>query len=157
MVNGAMPFAHSAASSRFSDAVVSSRGMPQTTANRQFYSRPGPSAGASRVGASAGNSGGWRRLNGNTGGGNYGGGAPQARVPGGSSVPAGQGYRSVPQNTPQSAARPGAGQQSPLRINPPIVQNRGSSGGSSSRSPSRGGSSAGGHASGGGGHGGGHR
>jgi hypothetical protein len=143
MVNGAMPFAHSAASSHFSDTAVSSRGMPQTSANRQFYSRPGPAGGASRVGGSAtagaGNAGGWRRLNGNTGGG-----APQARGPSAGTGPAGQGYRS-------------AAPQGPVRINPPIVQNRGSSGGNASHPQSRGGSSGGGHASGGGGHSGGHR
>jgi hypothetical protein len=164
MVNGAMPFSRSAASSRFSDAAVSSRGMPQTSANRQFYSRQGTSAGASRVGASAApaaaNSGGWRRLNGNTGGSNYGGGAPQAAGRAGS-VPAGQGYRSpqnAPQNIPQSGSRGGVAPQSPVRINPPIVQNRGGSSAGASHPQSHAGSFGGGHSSGGGhGGGGGHR
>jgi hypothetical protein len=156
MVNGAMPFSRSAASGRFSDAAVSSRGTPQATANRQFYSRQ---AGASRAAGASSNAGGWRRLNGNTpggnaGGANSGGASPQARGP--ASTPAGQarGYSSSPESRAATPSR--ATSQGPVRINPPIVQNRGSSGGSPQSRPS--GGSGGGHASGGGGgHGGGHR
>lgn len=165
-----------AASRRVSDAPVNSRGMPQTSANTRFYSSRG-SAGATasaRSGASGASQ--WRSLNGNTPG-NAGRGAtapPQSNYR----------YNSAPRNnTPQAgaqnAARPGGyatapqsrapAQQQPLRMNPPIVQQRGNYSGSSSSStgrsapapapsrssggsaPSRGGGGGGGH-SGGGGH-----
>jgi hypothetical protein len=115
------------------------------------------------------NGGGWRRLDGN----NSGGGAPGPRVngpQGGGSNP-GPGPRG---GTPQPGVRPsapaspgysaprGAAPQQPIRVNPPIVQNRGSGGGGgggggNAHPPSHAGGFGGGHSGGGGGGGGHHR
>jgi hypothetical protein len=157
------------ASRRMSDSAVNSRGMPQTSANTRFATRPAGAASAARTGG--GSAPAWRSLNGYNAGAGAGargasganpslqsGGARGATGANGSAQSnyrsGAQGSYATPNRTPQ--------QQQPLRMNPPIVQ-RGSSPSSSGSSrsapaparsapaPSRGGGG------GGGGHGGGHR
>jgi hypothetical protein len=122
------------ASRRMSDAAVNTRGMPQTSSNTRFYSNRG-AAGASASRSSAGAAPAWRSLNGNNPGGAagataaHGAAAGQAtpsnyRYNGGSQ----QGAYATPSRTPT--------QQQPLRMNAPIVQERGSSSTSSSSSRS---------------------
>ena len=142
-----------------------------------------PGAAPSNNGPANTGGGGWRRLDGNNpGGGSQG---PRASGPqGGGANPRGSnpGYSSGPGNgsgagprggTPQPGYRPqqqapqgqgyngggsrGQAPQQPIRVNPPIVQNRGSSGGGGGEShpPSHAGGFGGGHSSGGGGGGGG--
>ncbi len=171
VIRGAMPFSHSAANGRFSDAAASTRGTPQTTANRQFYSRtPVSRSGAA---ASAGSAqGGWQRFNPSTANRGVTGGSTSPGVANaggwrslnGSSASTAQSRGSVPQatantqartsSTPQSGA-PGQNRtpapQNSVRINPPITQNRSSA---PSQPQSR--VSSAGHAS-SGGHSGGHR
>ena len=81
MVNGAMPFWHSAASSRFSDAAVNSHGMPQATAIVNSIAGMGTTT-CFQDQRGREMHGGWRRLNGNSSGGNAGG--PQSQARGGS-------------------------------------------------------------------------
>jgi hypothetical protein len=164
MIRGAMPFSHSAANGRFSDAAASTRGTPQTSANRQFYSSR---TGVSRSGAatSAGTAqGGWQHLNQSSTANRGAAGSPGAANAGGWRSVNGSAGTSQTQargNTPQSTANSQAGQnrgaapQNPVRINPPIIQNRSSS--APSQSQSRPSSSSGSHASSGGHSGGGHR
>ncbi len=177
VVRGAMPYSRSAASGRFSDAAASTRGAPQTSANRQFYSRTGVSRSGGAASASAAQNswqrfnpssanrgvagtstnansgaagaGGWRSLNGNSGSTSQSqtrGNAPQTTA-----NAQARSYPS-PQNGASGQSR-GPAPQNPVRINPPIIQNRSSSAPSQQSRPA---SSGGGHAS-SGGHSGGHR
>jgi len=166
VINGGMPFSHSAANGRFSDAAASTRGAPQAPANRQFYSRAGVSrsSAATSGGAAQGGwqrlnqstpntsaaNGGWRSLNGNTGA------ASQAQTRGTAPQSAANAQArtySTPQNGAAGQSR-GPTPQNSVRINPPIVQNRGSSS-APSQPQSRPASSGGARSGGGGGHGGG--
>ena len=158
VVNGALPLQSSAASRRFSDAAASTRGMPQTGSNRQFYSTR-PQAAARTTGANPGN---WRRFDPAVSGGNRGVAGPQGRGATGNAVQPRGSYPQVQGNAGRGPTapvarpqQPAAQPQQPVRINPSIVQNRSSSGGGASRPPSRGGSFGGSHSSGGGGHSGG--
>jgi hypothetical protein len=161
LIRGAMPFSHSAANGRFSDAAAGTRGAPQTSANRQFYSsRTGVSrtAGATSASTAQGgwqhlnpstaNTGGWRGLNGSSGA------TSQAQTRGNAPQSTANSQArsySTPQNGATGQSR-GAAPQNPVRINPPIVQNRSSSAPSQARPSSSGGSHAGGGGHGGGGH-----
>ena len=156
-IHGALPVSQTAASRRMADGAVNSRGMPQTAANTHFYSRGvsgAPSAGAaSRASAPAAST--WRGFNGNNSSVARG---SAGNVGGERGASPGSNYRYA---TPQNQNR-GYTRQQPLRMNPPIVQQRSAPTQSAPRSapvPSRGGSSGGGSrgGGGGGGHGGGHR
>lgn len=175
-IHGALPFAPSAASRRVSNQAVNTRGMPQTASNVRFsnqgpltsrtagstnsgwrsmngYNAAGAARGSTGVGNAVRGSNGPINSRGPSGSSNYGqpsysqprGGAPNYAEPRGSSA------------TPQNRAP----QQQPLRMNPPIVQQRSapSSGGGyrSAPAPSRSGGGGGGHSGGGGHGGGGHR
>lgn len=154
-IHGALPVSQTAASRRMADGAVNSRGMPQTAANTHFYSRGvsgGSAAGAtSRAGAPAASA--WRGFNGYNSSVSRGSAGNVGGERGGTS--SGSNYRYA---TPQNR---GYSQQQPLRMNPPIVQQRSAPSQSAPRSapaPSRGGSSGGGSRGGGGGGGhGGHR
>jgi len=108
-----------AASKRMSDAAVNTRGVPQTSSNTRFATRssmPSVSRGSSAGAAPA-----WRSMNGyNAGGGARGaaGASPQGNYR--SNGGAQQGSYATPANRAPA-------QQQPLRMNPPIVQPRGSS------------------------------
>lgn len=163
-MNGALPLQSSAASRRFTDSAANTRGVPQTSANRQFYSSrpqaPGRPAAASP--------GGWRRFDPGTTNRGVAGGGVQSRggFNGGPVQPRGS-YPQVQSNAgrvesqPQQArpqpqqtrpAQPQSRPQQPVRINPPIVQNRGGGGGGgASHPPSHAGNFGGAHSSGGGG------
>ncbi|HEY7337215.1 MAG TPA: DUF6600 domain-containing protein [Bryobacteraceae bacterium] len=171
-VRGAMPFTPAANSRRFSDAAVSTRGMPQTSSSLRFSSAgsrltgPGarsfaqsPAGSRGAAGPSVGSKSGWRPFNPSTS-------SSASRQPGFNGQP--RAY-STPQTSPrysspapQASPRYSAPQnrgyapQQRVQINPPIVRDRGSSGqgsrgGGGGGSRSGGGSSRGGN---GGGHGG---
>src|SRR5579863_242916 len=124
-INGSLPVQATAASRRMSDAVVNSRGMPQTSANTRFATRSSVANAASRGNAGAAPA--WRSMNGyNAGGGargaggtpgTGGAGAPQSNYRNNGGARQGS-YGATPQNR--------APQQQPLRMNPQIVQQRGS-------------------------------
>ncbi len=179
-IHGAMPIAASAASRRVSNAVVNTRGMPQTSSNTRFATRASASGGVARGNTTGAGQPAWRSMNGsnatglargNTGAqSGYGvSRGPQAGGPtaGGAGRSAGTGsvaprspatesnYR---RETPQSRAP--AQQQQPLRMNPPIVQQRSAPAPSSAPRSSGGGGGSVSHGGGGGGgghSGGGHR
>jgi len=162
MVRGNLPVGPSAESRQFSTRQASTQGLPRTNENTRFFSRTpaapatsgaSPAAGGWRRAespASGSSSGGWQRFNPSANGGarpsaqttpQNGNGGWQ-RLDGanrGNTAAAPQ----IPTRT--YATEPRAPQQ--VRISPPIVQNRGSSGGGGSRGSSGGGS----HPSGGGG------
>ncbi len=147
-VRGSLAIPPSAASRRVSGSAVNSRGMPQTASNMRFSSRSAITNGRGAT------NGGWHSLNGynangaargNTGsssygarGGSYGGQARGGEARGGSS------YGTQSRGNYPSQGR---GSSQPLRMNPPIVQQRSAP---ASRGSSGGRSSGGGH--GGGGH-----
>jgi len=154
------------ASRRMSDAAVNSRGMPQTSSNTRFASRPATGANAGARG-NAGAAPAWRSMNGYNAGAA---GAAGRGAPGTGQAPQSN-YRyngGAQQGSSATQSRTPTQQQQPLRMNAPIVQERGSSSTSSSSSsssrsapapaPSRSGGSAPSRSGGGGGHGsGGHR
>ena len=163
-IHGALPVQATAASRRMSDAAVNTRGMPQTSSNTHFASRatmPGSRSGSAASG--------WRPLTGNAAGGQGGrtGGAGQGaqsnyRYNNGAPASSQQGGSQHPYATSAQPNR-GPAQQQPLRMNPPIVQERGNSSSSSSSgrsapapAPSRSGGGAPSRGGGGGGRGGGH-
>jgi len=113
-----------AASKRVSDGAVNSRGMPQTSSNTHFASRPaGANAAAARGNAGAAPA--WRSMNGYNA-------ASAARGTPGSTAGTGQAaqsnYRSgTQQGSYANSQQNRAPTQQPLRMNAPIVQQRSSS------------------------------
>jgi len=121
------------ASRRMSDAPVNSRGMPQTNSNTRFASRPATGANAARSGGAAAPA--WRSLNGYNAGGTRG----AAGAAGSTGQAPQSNYRNnggAQQGAYATAPRAPA-QQQPLRMNAPIVQQRGSSSTSSSSTSNR--------------------
>ena len=172
-VRGAMPFTPSATSRRFSDASVTTRGMPQprsaipfssagsrvpsatrsgptgSFANRGFASLP-QAAQRTTVSPSTGANGGWRRFDPSTA---RQPGAVQPRTYAPQPAPQTRSYSAAPSASrypggPQAPGGPGGGgfaSQQRVHINPPIIHDRGPS---ASPHPSGGGSrgdSGGGH------------
>jgi hypothetical protein len=138
------------ASRRVSDAAVNSRGMPQTSANTRFASRPAAGASAAARG-NAGAAPAWRSMNGYNAGGAARGtpGAAAGTAAGGArggNSGAGQSnyryYGGSQQGSNATQNRAPMQQQQPLRMNAPIVQERGNSSSSSSSSSSGSGRSA---------------
>ncbi|HEY6341021.1 MAG TPA: FecR family protein [Bryobacteraceae bacterium] len=162
-VRGALAIPASQASHRFSNAAVSTRGMPQTSSNMRFSSAGSKMASAtsgarSAGGSSAGSNGGWRSFNPSSSAsrGYSAQAAPRSSAPASQgagprySAPPAQGGRySAPSSDPRgSSGAQGRGysapqQQQRVQVNPPVVRDRESSG-SSSAPRSSGGSSRGG-------------
>ena len=112
MVNGQMPFAPARESRQFGGGQVNTQGMPRTNANTRFFAAPSPSGPGTRVQPAPQNGGGWRRIEPAQPGFNQG---------GANNSP----WRGAIQNyAPSNAPR----EQQPVRISPPIVNNRNESG-----------------------------
>jgi hypothetical protein len=117
----------SAASRRVSDSAVNTRGMPQTSANTHFASRP---AGASAARNGVGGASTWRSMNG------YNAGAARGAAGGGQAAQSN--YRSgAQQGSYATSPQNRAPSQQPLRMNPQIVQQRGNTSTPSSTSGNR--------------------
>ena len=130
MVNGQMPFAPARESRQFGNGQINTQGMPRTNANTRFFSAPSPSGAGTRVQPAPQNGGGWRRFDQTSGGGANLGGAPARpsfnqpfNQPGSNQSGSNQ------QGFSQAAPR----EQQPVRISPPIVNNRNESGFGASR------------------------
>jgi hypothetical protein len=119
MVNGQMPFAPARESRRFGGGQINTQGMPRTNGNTRFFSAPSGGAGT-RPQPAPQNSGGWRRIEPSPGGGTF---NPAA--------PARPSFN--PPFNPQGFGRPVPREQQPVRISPPIVNNRNESGFGASR------------------------
>ena len=114
MVNGPMPFAPTRESRQFGGGQINTQGMPRgngNTGNTRFFSAP-PGGAGTRVQPAPQNGGGWRRIAPAQPGFNQG---------GANTSP----WRGTIQNyAPSNAPR----EQQPVRISPPIVNNRNESG-----------------------------
>jgi hypothetical protein len=144
-VRGALAIPASQASRRFSNAAVSTRGMPQTSSNMRFSSagsQLATSRARSAVGSSAGSNGGWRSFNPSSSASR--GYSPQAAPRSAAPAPQGAAPRystpsapsgrysapADPRGSPgiQGRAYSAPQQQQRVQVNPPVVRDRGSSG-----------------------------
>jgi uncharacterized protein DUF6600/FecR-like protein len=146
VVNGPMPFAPARESRQFGGGQINTQGMPRTNGNTRFFSAPSSSGSVTRAQPGFQNGGGWRRLDGSATV------NPSAAPPNrpsfnqslsqpGFSQP-GAGQRGFNQGGATNAPRYGGGpnyapnyapnnaprEQQPVRISPPIVNNRNESG-----------------------------
>jgi len=130
IVNGQMPFAPTRVSRQFGGGQLNTPSVPRVNGNTRFFSAPSASATPTRVQPAPQNGGGWRRLDQAPGGSTV---NPAAVTPSRPSVNQGfnqQGFSQGVNNSP----RYGGGQnyatgnapreQQPVRISPPIVNNR---------------------------------
>lgn len=111
VVNGQMPFAPARQSRQFGGGQINTQGMPRVNGNTRFFATP-PAGAGTRVQPAPQNGGGWRRIE------------PDQQSFKQGNVNNSPRYGVIQNYTPSNAPR---GQQ-PVRISPPIVNNRNESG-----------------------------